>query len=158
LAREIGVVPKMYQKFEAILSKERKVNYLILILAGQLMLDTLIGLDLLNLSVPFLCQVLWFLYLVLIPGFLLLRILRLDELSKIETIVYSVGLSICLITFLALLVNFLLPLLGIEKPISTIPLIFSVNILVFFYPFYAIYAAKSIGYHSLSTKKGYFAL
>jgi uncharacterized membrane protein len=85
----------------------------------------------LNPDVPILRQVFGFISLSFIPGFLILKILRLRGLSAVDTLLYSVGLSISLVMFLGLFMNMLLPHVGVERPISVIPVILTWTIVVF---------------------------
>lgn len=57
------------------------------------------------LDIPFLRQILGFLFLTVLPGLLILRILKLNKLHTIEIILYSVGLSIAFVMFFGLLLN-----------------------------------------------------
>ena len=98
------------------------------ILTVQLSLLGIIGLDLLGINIPILREVIGFIYLVYIPGIIILRIFRLHKLSNIETLFYSVSISLATLMFLGLLINFSLPFLGIEGPLSFVPLLLSINL------------------------------
>jgi len=67
-------------------------------------------------------QITVFVYLSFIPGFVLLKILRFKETSVVDTVLFSVGLSIAFLMFVGLLTNELYLALGISQPLSTIPL------------------------------------
>ena len=82
------------------------------------------------LNIPFLRQIFGFLFLTLIPGLLILQILKSNKLSTIEIILYSVGLSIAFLMFTGFFMNMLYPPLGISKPISTLPLIITISIIL----------------------------
>lgn len=105
-------------------------KFLGLILAVQLIMFGTIGLDCIGLKIPILRQLVGFIYLTFIPGTLLLRILRLHKLSMIETLLYSVGLSIATLMFTGLLMNTGYPIFGISRPISTMPLIITISVVV----------------------------
>ncbi|MFY9638612.1 MAG: DUF2206 domain-containing protein [Methanobacterium sp.] len=98
------------------------------ILTVQLSLLGIIGLDLLGINIPLLREVIGFIYLVYIPGIIILRIFRLHKLSNIETLFYSVSISLATLMFIGLLINFSLPLAGFEGPISFVPLLLSINL------------------------------
>ena len=83
----------------------------------------LVLLGTLGFSVPGLRQIVGFIYLTFIPGFLLVLILKLNKERAIETLIYSVGLSLAFTMFLGLIINIIYPLIGILKPISALPLI-----------------------------------
>jgi uncharacterized membrane protein len=82
------------------------------------------------LNIPFLRQILGFLFLTILPGVLLLRILKLNKIGFTEKFVLSVGLSISLLMFFGLLINNLLLSLGYETPLATISLLISFNIAI----------------------------
>lgn len=79
-------------------------------------------------DINYLRQIIPFIFFNIIPGFLLLGILKSDELKFLERFILSVGLSISLIMFTGLIINSLYPL--IEKPLSFLPIIVSLNVLV----------------------------
>jgi uncharacterized membrane protein len=81
-----------------------------------------IGLDSLGFHIPALRQIAGFLFLALVPGVLILRIMKVHNISIIESLLYTVGLSIALSMFTGVALNFALPPLGITRPMSTLPL------------------------------------
>jgi len=82
----------------------------------------LIGLAGFGFDVPGLRQIIGFIFLTFIPGILILRILKIHNVGIIESLLYSVGLSIAFIMFSGLFANFALPLIGISRPISVLPI------------------------------------
>jgi uncharacterized membrane protein len=66
-------------------------------------------------------QVLSFVYLAFVPGFALMRLLRL-KFGQLETLLYTVGLSIVFLMTEGLLLNSLGPLVGIHEPLGLIPI------------------------------------
>lgn len=84
------------------------------------------------LDIPIARQVIVFLYLMFIPGLILLRILRLEKSDMIETVLFSIGLSITFLLTIGFLVNELGPLFSISKPLSTEPLVIIISISVLF--------------------------
>jgi len=87
-------------------------------------------LDKLGLTIPILRQIIGFIYLTFVPGFLILKILKINNNSITETLAYSVGLSLSFLMFVGALMNYFGPLLGFSKPISEIPLIVIISIVV----------------------------
>jgi uncharacterized membrane protein len=79
------------------------------------------------LDIPIARQVLGFLYLIFLPGFILLRIFKLERLSTVETFLFSVGLSITFLLFIGLLTNEFGSIF-ISKPLSTEPLAIIITI------------------------------
>ena len=77
------------------------------------------------LNVPILRQILGALCFTIIPGLLLLHILKLNRISLLKRFVLSIGLSISFLIFAGLLINGICPLIGILKPLSTTPLVVS---------------------------------
>ena len=104
---------------------------LILILCLQVAITGLIILDQLGFHVPFLRTILGVIYLIIVPGMLILKILRIHELETINTLLYSIGLSLTLLMFVGLFITFLYPIIGIKKPISTIFLLIALNSIIF---------------------------
>ncbi|MDH5696700.1 MAG: hypothetical protein OEZ00_08925, partial [Dehalococcoidia bacterium] len=83
----------------------------------------LIGLDL-----PGLRQLVGLLFLAFVPGILILRILKIHHIGVIESLLYSVGLSLAFVMATGVVVNFALPPLGISHPITLFPLMGAVAI------------------------------
>jgi len=81
----------------------------------------LVGLAELGLDIAGLRQIVGFIFLTFIPGILILRILKIHDISLIESLLYSVGLSIAFVMFTGVFANFVLPLIGISRPISIWP-------------------------------------
>jgi len=102
-------------------------KFICVVLSIQLAVWGSIGLDVIGLHLPILRQLISFVYLTFIPGLIILRILRLHKLGSAETLIYSVGLSISTLMFIGLLMNVFFPYFGIIKPISIIPLIFTIS-------------------------------
>jgi len=100
------------------------------VLTIQIILWGLIGLEAIGLQIPFIRQVVGFIYLTFLPGIVILRILKLHKISSIETLVFSVGLSISFLMFTGFLMNMIYPILGISNPISFLPLIITISFLV----------------------------
>ncbi len=91
-------------------------------LAILLAIVGLVGLAGLGFDVPGLRQTIGFIFLTFIPGILILRILKIHNVGVIESLLYSVGLSLAFIIFSGLAANFALPVIGIAKPISVFPI------------------------------------
>ena len=105
-------------------------SFLKIILAIQLAMLGVIGLSVTGLQIPILRQLIGFVYLTFIPGIIILRILKLHKLGNIETLLYSVGLSIATLMFTGLFMNTGYPLFGIPRPISITPLIITISVAV----------------------------
>ena len=80
------------------------------------------------LNIQFLRQIFGFLLLFILPGLLILQILKLNEIGFTEKFVLSVGLSASFLMFFGLLINNLSRSLSYETPLATIPLLITFNI------------------------------
>lgn len=59
-----------------------------------------------------------FVYLTFIPGIILLNILKIQDLDFTELLLFSAGLSVSFLMLFGLLINFVYPIFGVDKPIS----------------------------------------
>lgn len=87
------------------------------------------------LNIPFLRQILGFTFFTIIPGLLILHILKLNKIEFIKKFVLSVGLSTVFLIFGGLLVNSFYPI--ITKPLSLLPLLISFNVFIIILAFIA---------------------
>ncbi len=97
-------------------------RFITLIIIIQISILVLVGLDIMGIDIPVVNQLAGFIYLTFIPGFLVLRVLKIHKVGSVKSLLFAVGLSIASIMFLGFLMNMILPLLGISRPLSTIPL------------------------------------
>lgn len=86
--------------------------------------------DFLGFHVPILRELVGFVYLTFVPGFLILRILRIHKLSSINTALYAVGLSIATLMFAGFFFNFFYVVIGVNDPISLWPLAAGLSALI----------------------------
>lgn len=107
-------------------------KFLIIIFSFQLLFWGSIGLDLIGFRIPILRPLVCFIYLSFLPGFLVLRILKLHKLECIENLLYSVGLSLSILMFIGFFMNIFYPILGFEKPISIFPLTIAISCIILF--------------------------
>ena len=106
-------------------------KFLGVILGIQLAMLGLIGLALLGLDIPVLRQIVGFVYLIFIPGFIILSLLRLNKLGLVEKFVLTMGLSIAFLMFAGLAFDQTLFALGYATPLSTIPLMIFLGTILF---------------------------
>jgi uncharacterized membrane protein len=78
------------------------------------------------LDIPILRETIVFIFLSFVPGFAILRLFKLKEISFLDTILFSVALSIAFVMFMGLLVNELYLFLGLS-PLSTVPLTVAIS-------------------------------
>jgi len=81
-------------------------------------------------KVQILRQVLGLLFLTLIPGLLVLRLLRL-KLGMTEMLVFAVGFSIAIMMGVGLSLDLIGPLIGIVRPLELFPTMLTVNVMIF---------------------------
>ena len=79
-------------------------------------------------NIPVMRQILGFIFLTILPGFLILQILKLNKIGATEMSVLLIGLSISFLMFFGLFINSLSFSLGYKTPLSTIPLLISFNL------------------------------
>ncbi|MBI5680682.1 MAG: DUF2206 domain-containing protein [Methanobacterium sp.] len=101
-------------------SRSKVLSFIIILM---LLTDMVILLD-----VPFLRQILAFLFFTIVPGMLILQVLKIDISNILKKMALSVGISVSLLMFLGLLLNSLYPYL--LKPLSIFPLLISLNLIV----------------------------
>jgi uncharacterized membrane protein len=81
-----------------------------------------------GINIPLLREVLGFLLLTFVPGLLIISAFRLKSETIGETILYSVGLSIFLLTLMILFMSLLYPLIGVTKVLD--PVFFMLNLTI----------------------------
>ncbi|MFY9637859.1 MAG: DUF2206 domain-containing protein [Methanobacterium sp.] len=86
-------------------------------------------LNLENINIPIITQLIAFLYLTFIPGYLILRILRIHQMGSIKSLLFAVGLSLLSVMFIGFLANIIVPFIGISNPIS----IFHITVVITVY-------------------------
>ena len=105
------------------MNKNGRIKYLHILIILLIITDITILLD-----VPFLRQIFGFLFLTILPGLLILWILKLNKIGFTEEFVLSIGLSISFLMFYGLLVNNLSLSFGYARPLATLPLLIALNI------------------------------
>lgn len=97
-------------------------RFLTTTLALQMAAWSFAGITLMDSQLPIVQPVFSVLYYTFIPGFMILRTLRVHRLSTSSAIVYAVGLSLAFQMLVGVVANFALPYLAVPRPISTLPL------------------------------------
>jgi uncharacterized membrane protein len=93
-------------------------KFLRMIIAIQIAMIGIVGLDYLGLEIPILRQVIGFFYLTFVPGIIILRLLKIHRLGDAETILLSSGLSISFLMFSGFFLNTILSFFNIDSPLS----------------------------------------
>ena len=101
-----------------------------LIAVLQLSTWILIGLDAVGLRIPILREAVVLLYLLFVPGILLLRVFRLHQLHHIETVVYTLGLSVASLMLTGLFMNVVYTRFISATPLSLLPFIVTISAVV----------------------------
>lgn len=81
-------------------------------------------------DIPFLRQILGFIVLTFLPGLLVLQILKITRIGLVEIFIISIGVSISVLLLIGILYNIFLLALGFKSPLSTIPLLLMLNIIL----------------------------
>jgi len=100
------------------------------VLAIHIAMCAAICLDVVGLQIPIIRPLIGFIYLTFVPGILILRIIRLHKVSNIETLLYTVGLSLSTLMFTGFFMNMIYPSFGISEPISLTPLMITISAVV----------------------------
>jgi len=99
-----------------------KNNYYI-ILCLLLISDIAVLLDL-----PIIRQFIVFFLITVLPGFLILKLLKLPQINRLEILLLSIGLSIFILMFVGAYINMISLSIGISNPLSLYPLLSTINI------------------------------
>lgn len=120
----------MYLKNPFRMKDWRIKDFLLLIIAIQVMVSILLLLDYVGLDISLLRDIMGFFFILFVPGTLLLRLLDLDGISNNgQVVLYTVGLSLCALMLVGFLMNAIYPLFGVNKPLSFVPIFITINVL-----------------------------
>jgi uncharacterized membrane protein len=107
-------------------SMVRLNEMLLLFLSLQILMNVTVYFD-----IPTIRQVFGFVYLTFLPGFIFIKILKMDmDQDKSVTFLFSAGLSIAILMILGLLTNQIAEPLNINKPLSSFSLVVVLNVYV----------------------------
>jgi len=114
------------------------------------------------LEIPIVREIIVFVYLSFIPGFALLKALKLKDLNLLTTFLISAGLSFVVSMTVSLLVNELCLLLGLSQPLSVIPLVAAIStftIIVFLISYRRGFSIDSVSINGMiETTKSHLSL
>ena len=96
-------------------------RFIKLIIIIQFLMLVVEALNLKNINIPIITQLIGFVYLTFIPGYLILRILRIHQMGSIKSLLFAVGLSLLSVMFIGFLANMILPFIGISSPLTIFP-------------------------------------
>lgn len=112
-------------------------KFLIFVIAIQLSYIGLEFYEFLGLKIPLIKEVVSIIFLVFLPGILILRALRIHTKSTLNNFLLTVGLSISFVMIIGLFNNFFLYFLGIKNPLSSFYLIISLESSLIFLTIYS---------------------
>ena len=78
-------------------------------------------------DVPVAKQVIGFLYLTFVPGFIIVKLLKMDESDGLEIVLFSAGFSVAFLMIAGLLTNEFSFIFGVSQPLSVVPLMIVLN-------------------------------
>ena len=100
-----------------------------------------------NIDFYYIRAILAFIFIITIPGLLIMLALKIRNISFWEYLVYTLGLSIAFIMFAGLHANWTLPAFGItDKPLSTIPILIEFDIFLVILSFFAYMRNKDLNF------------
>ena len=105
---------------------------LITVLTLQFLVWALVGLDAAGVQIPLLRGLVASVYLLFVPGMLVLRALRLHQLGGGGPPGFAVGLSLATVMGTGLLMTTLYPLLGFERPLALVPVVMTQGVIITF--------------------------
>jgi uncharacterized membrane protein len=110
--------------FQALSFKENVIsqNFLAIVVVLQVIMYLALFMDL-----PLARAAIGIAYLLFIPGLVLIRLLKLDSLGTVESVLYAVGFSVAFLMLAGLLLNEFGGLVGLSFPLSTLPISLFVN-------------------------------
>lgn len=106
-------------------AKWKSRDFLVVLLLLQFMVYAMVILD-----VPVARQVIGFVYFTFVPGFVIIKLLKIDEVDGLETALYSIGFSIAFLMLAGLFANEIGWILGFLQPLSLRPLMILLNSLI----------------------------
>ncbi len=95
-------------------------DFLGAVIGIQVLIWIFVALGTTGIHIPILRPVVGFVYCCFVPGIVLLRALNLHNLSSIDTLLYSTGLSIGIVYLVGFFISIGSPFLGITSPFSEI--------------------------------------
>jgi len=105
-------------------------DFLGAVIGIQVLVWIFVALGTVGIHIPLLRPVVGFVYCCFVPGIVLLRALNLHNLSSIDTLLYSIGLSIGIVYLVGFFISIGSPFLGITSPFSEIYLTTTISAVV----------------------------
>jgi len=105
--------------------KHKPIDFLLALLISQCIVYITVFFD-----VPIARQIVGFVYFTFVPGFVFVKLLKLDKFDVLEVVLFSVGFSVAFLMIFGFLINEFLPLYGVLRPLSLEPLMIILNSLI----------------------------
>ena len=105
---------------------------LVTVLTLQFLVWALIGLDAAGVRIPLLRGLFACVYLLFVPGMLVLRALRLHQLGGVRTPLFAVGLSLAAVMGTGLFMTTVYPLFGLDRPLALVPVVVTEGVIITF--------------------------
>ncbi len=109
--------------------KEIKFDIVKIALSIQLAVFGLIGLDYIGIKIPILRETVIFIYLAILPGTLILKILKVT-ITTVKNMILSIGISLSILILLSIFENQLFLFLRIKRPFSEGPLTIFIGVFI----------------------------
>ena len=122
----------------SLLIKWKSTHFLIFALLAQFIANIAVFFD-----VPIIRQVTSFIFLIIIPGYLILSIINVEKIGVLEYLILSIGLSISFLMIAGLILNEIGPIFGIIKPLSLMLLMPLLNSFVLFLHLFLFFKRKN---------------
>lgn len=106
-------------------SKRRPMDFLLILSFLQCVVYLTVFLD-----IPVARQIVGFVYFTFAPGFVFVKLLKLDKLNVLEVVLFSLGFSVAFLMIAGFLINEFYFLYGILQPLSLVPLMIILNSLI----------------------------
>jgi uncharacterized membrane protein len=103
---------------KSVMTEWKSLDFLISVLVLQFLVYVTVFLD-----VPVARQIVGLVYFTFVPGLVIIRLLKMDEINQLETILFSVGFSIAFLMLAGFLIDVFYLIFNIPQPLSLMPLI-----------------------------------
>jgi uncharacterized membrane protein len=110
---------------ESTIIKSNPKNLLLIILFFQFIVYATVFFD-----IPVVRQIAGLVYFTFVPGFIIVKLLRMKEIGRLETVLFSIGFSIAFLMIAGLVIDVFGLAVGFSEPLSLIPLMVVLNAMI----------------------------
>lgn len=104
------------------INTQNSTSLLMIIILSIISLSIVVFLD-----IPVARQIVGFIYLTFLPGFVFLKLVKLDKLDPLEVVLFSVGASVAFLMIAGLFLDFFATMFGFSRPLSLLPIMLFFN-------------------------------